>query len=202
MKREELEKFNLTKEVVDEIMQMNGDDIENSKKESKKEIDTLREQLKTVNGSLADVQEKLKDVDSKDETINKLQKQMEDYINAENVRKEKEKAEKADRELTERISAVFPTDKEFTSEYVRNGIISDIKAKMKEDNTLGVKEIFESLTTDKEGIFKNAQQQRLNIPSVDVGDGSSITKDDLKRMTPEEINKNWKAITDSGMLGK
>lgn len=167
MKRADLEALGIDKENIDKIMDMHGADIEAKKREIKEAEGKLEEANKQLN----DANEKLKDLDGKDEVINKLQKEMEDYINAENARKEKEKAEQADRELTEKITAVFPEGKEFTSDYVRNGIISDIKARMAEDSTLGVKEIFESLTKDKEGIFKNPQQQKLTIPGADVGEG-------------------------------
>lgn len=162
MNRKELEAMGISAENIQKIMDMHMGATE----AKKAEIEKLEGQLKEANKQLKDANDKLKEMDGKDETINKLQKQMEDYIASENARIEKEKAEKADRELTEKIVAAFPKDKEFTSDYVRNGIIADIKAKMSEDSTVGVKEIFERLTKDKEGIFKNAQQQRLTLPGV------------------------------------
>lgn len=161
MKRADLEALGIEKDTIDKIMSMHGADIE----AKKREYSSLNDKLTEANKQLNDAQEKLKDVDSKDETINKLQKQMEDYIKAENERKAKEEADQKDRELTEKITALFG-DKEFTSDYVRNGIIADIKAKHAEDSTTGLKEIFENLTKDKEGIFKNPQHEKIKLPGA------------------------------------
>lgn len=167
MKRADLEALGIEKESIDKIMKWNGDDINRIKREN----ETLNEKLTEAQTQLQDANDKLKENGDKDEVINKLQKEMEDYIKAENERKEREKAEKAEKELEEKIIAVFPEDKEFTSNYVRSGIISDIKAKLKEDSTKGAKEIFEDLTKDQEGIFKNPQHEKITIPGTEGGLG-------------------------------
>lgn len=172
MKRADLEALNLEKEAIDKIMDMNGADIE----AKKAEINTLKTQLKESKESISELNEKLKDVDSKDETIGNLKKQIDDMVQAEKDREENERKKKADDELTERIVSAFPEGVEFTSDYAKNGVIADIKSALKEDATLGVKEIFESLTKDKEGIFKNKQHEKLKIPGID----SKIGEDDEK----------------------
>lgn len=166
MKRADLEALGIEKEKVDKIMEMNGADIE----AKKKDVESLKEQLKTANESLKNAEEKLKEVDSKDETITNLQKQIEDYNEKEKQRKEAEE----EAELTARISDVFPKDREFTSDYVKNGLVRDIKEQLAKDSTKGAKEIFDSLTKDEkgneiEGIFKNAQHGNLNIPGATGG---------------------------------
>lgn len=191
MKRADLEALGLEKETIDKIMALHGADIE----AKKKEYNSLNDKLTEANNQLNEAQEKLKDVDSKDETINTLQKQMEDYIKAENERKAKEEADRKDRELTEKITALFE-GKEFTSDYVRNGLIADIKGQHAQDSTVGLKEIFENLTKDKEGIFKNPQHEKLNIPPTS-GNSPTFTREDIKKMSTDEINKNWDAIKET-----
>lgn len=167
MNRKELEAMGISAENIQKIMDMHQKATESKKTE----IENLKTQLKEANDNLAEVNEKLKDVESKDETIADLKKQIADRVQADKDREEREKAEKADRELTDKIVAVFPEGTEFTSDYVRNGIIADIKKQMAEDSTKGAKEIFESLTKDKDGIFKNPQQQKLNIPGTHTQNG-------------------------------
>ena len=71
-------------------------------------------------------------------------------------REEADKAAKADAELTQAIVSVFG-DKQFTSEYVKKGLIEDMKAEIAkpENKGKGYAELFESLTKDKDGIFAN-----------------------------------------------
>lgn len=176
MKRADLEALNLEKEVIDKIMDMNGADIE----AKKAEINTLKTQLKESRESVSELNEKLKDVDSKDEAIENLKKQIDDMVQAEKDREENERKKKADDELTERIVSAFPEGVEFTSDYAKNGVIADIKSALKEDATLGVKEIFESLTKDKEGIFKNKQHEKLKIPGTDSNTGEDDEKPKFK----------------------
>lgn len=89
------------------------------------------------------------------------------------AKEEAAKARAADDELTQKILAVFPQDKQFTSEYVRNGLIADIKAKHAEDNTKGLHAIFDELTKDKDGIFATQN------PGVQMGGMGNITSSEL-----------------------
>ena len=108
----------------------------------------LTEQLSTMSGEMQELKDKgatAEDYKSKFE-----------QLKADIERKEEDpKTAAADKELTEKILEVFPKDKDFTSEYVKNGLISDIKARHAEDNTKGLQAIFDELTKDKDGIFMN-----------------------------------------------
>ena len=108
----------------------------------------LTEQLSTLSG---DMQE-LKDSNATAEDY----KSKFEQLQADIARKEEEfRTAAADKELTDKILEVFPKDKDFTSEYVKNGLIADIKARHAEDNTKGLQAIFDELTKDKDGIFMN-----------------------------------------------
>lgn len=118
-------------------------------------------ELQNSNASTEDFKKKFED----------LQKKIEDD----------EKAAKAaadDKALTDAITAVFG-DKKFTSDYVRNGIIADMKTEIAkaENKGKGYAEIFESLTKDKEGIFANpngpANMTGMNDKDPDITDNTA-----------------------------
>ena len=102
---------------------------------------------------------------------------------------QKEIKAKEDAELTDAITAVFG-DKKFTSDYVRNGIIADMKAEIAkpENKGKGYTEIFEALTKEKEGIFANPNPG-VEIPGMGKIDTSSITKEQFAKMGYLERNK-------------
>ncbi len=123
----------------------------------------LTEQLSTLSGEM----QELKDKGATAEDYKSKFEQLQGDI----ARKEEEAREAAaDKELTGKILEVFPKDKDFTSEYVKNGLISDIKARHAEDNTKGLQAIFDELTKDKDGIFKsqNPRGQMQGMGEVDT----------------------------------
>lgn len=108
----------------------------------------LTEQLSTLSGEM----QELKDSNATAEDY----KAKFEQLQADIARKEEEaKTAAADKELTDKIISVFPKDKDFTSDYVKRGLIADMKSLHAEDNTKGLQAIFDELTKDKEGIFMN-----------------------------------------------
>lgn len=154
MTREELKKIveGITDEQLKSILDINTADIGKAKKDYdtiKSENETLKTDKKSMTEKITELTEKINSGDDYKGQLEKLQKEI----------KEKEEADekaKADAELTDAITAVFG-DKKFTSDYVRNGIIADMKTEIAktENKGKGYAEIFESLTKDKEGIFAN-----------------------------------------------
>ena len=82
---------------------------------------------------------------------------------------------KEDEILTNNIISVFG-DKKFTSDYVKNGLIADIKSELgkTENKGKGISEIFESLTKDKTGLFENPNKP-ADMPGMGEGSASSPT---------------------------
>lgn len=122
------------------------------------DIETLKndiEDLKTSNADAEDYRKKFED----------LTKKIADD-------KAEEDAKRADAELTDAIVAVFG-DRKFSSDYVKNGIIADMKTEIAkpENKGKGYAEIFDVLTKDKEGIFANP-----NPPAGMTGMGYVDTK--------------------------
>lgn len=158
MNKADLVELGLTEEQINKVRAINGADIENAKKD-------LKAQVADKDKAIADLTEQVKSLEGDSEQVKALQEKVDAFEKSEKERAEHEKMEKADKELTDKITELFG-DAEFTSDYVRNGLIADIKKKHAEDNTAGLKDIYESLTKDQEGIFKNKQQEKLNLPGT------------------------------------
>lgn len=161
MKRKELEKMGISTENIQKIMDMHKEATE----AKKKEIDTLNERLKEANKQVNDDNEKLKTMAEKDDTIKDLQGKIDGYVKAEKDREAAAEKAKKQSELEEKIKKLAG-DKEFSNDYALKGVMADVSAAMEADTTLGIDKAFEAATKDKEGIFKNPQQQRVKIPGV------------------------------------
>ena len=121
-----------------------------------------KEKLDTANQSIKELNETIKGYEGTDETIKTLQGKVEAYEKAEADRVQAEKERKADEEMNARITETIG-EVEFINEFTKNSIYQAIKDGVKADSTKGVKSIFEELTKDKEGIFKN-RQDAINLP--------------------------------------
>ena len=169
MKREFLKGFEgLTDEVIDKIMAENGKDIEAEKAKYtslKTEIDTLKSDKKSLEDKITELSEKSKSADD-------YKKELDDLKADIKAKEDKAKADAEDAAQTEAIIATFG-DKVFTSDYVKNGIIADMKSEIAkpENKGKGYAEIFDSLTKDKPGIFENP-----NKPADMTGLGSFENK--------------------------
>lgn len=160
MKREFLTELGLEKDVVDKIMSENGADIENAKKS----VAGLQDELKEKEKTIADLTETIKGFESTDDTVKELQGKIEEYEKAEKERKQAEKDREQDAILTQNILEVIG-EKQFVNDYTKDSIIAQVKSELAkvENKGKGASEIFETLTKDVEGIFKNPQQEQLVI---------------------------------------
>ena len=169
MKREFLKGFEgLSDEAIDKIMAENGKDIE----AEKSKVTTLKTENETLKNDKKSLEDKITELtdSAKDEADYK--KQLEDLQKSIKEKEEADKQAKADAELTDAIVASFG-DKKFTSDYVKNGLIADMKTEIAkpENKGKGYDKIFDALTKDKDGIFANP-----NPPAGMVGMGSVDTK--------------------------
>lgn len=181
MKREFLKAIEgLSDEAIDKIMAENGKDIETEKGKYtayKTEVDTLKADKKTLEDKVKDMSTTAGDAETYKTQLEALQQQIKD-------KEESDKQAKADQELTDAITAVFG-DKEFASDYVRTGIISDMKSEIAkpENKGKGYAELFGTLTKDKDGIFKNPNPG-VNIDGLNTGAGvgAAVTKEAFNKM--------------------
>ena len=116
------------------------------------------------------------------EEMENLKQKITDFEAKETARIEQEKATKAEQTLNNNILAVFG-DRKFSSEYAKNGLLSDIKAEMKkeENQGKGIKDIFEELTKDKTGIFENPNQFQDMAPMGDID--NTVSKETFDKMS-------------------
>jgi chromosome segregation protein len=157
MTREELKNLieGITDEQLKAILDINTADIGKAKKnhdEIQKENETLKNNIDDLKDKIKNLSEDLENAEDAKAELEKLQKEIKE-------KDEKEKADKADAELTTAIEAVLG-EKEFTSEYARQGLISDMKTEIAkpENKGKGYAEILDAFTKDKNGIFVNPNQ--------------------------------------------
>lgn len=180
MTRENLKKIieGITDEQISAVLDINTSDIG----KAKRDYDDLKERVGTLEGEKKDLKGTITDLKNNakyDEDYKKLYEDLKGDI------EEKERnAQKAreDKDLTAAIEAVFG-DREFSSDYVRKGIIADMKTEIaKPDNKgKGYAEIFEGLTKDKEGIFKNPNPP-ANMPGMGKNAPTNITREQFAKM--------------------
>lgn len=180
MTREELKKIieGITDEQLKSILDINSTDIG----KAKGDYNTLKAENDTLKSDKKSLEEKITELSKKSNTADDYKKQLDD-LKEEIKRKEDEEKEKAeDAALTEAITAVFG-DKKFTSDYVKNGLIADMKAEIAklENKGKGYSDIFESLTKDKPGIFENPNQLK-DMTGMGAVDTTSITKEQFTKM--------------------
>ena len=113
------------------------------------DLGTANDTIKTLKGEM----QTLRDNNASAED---WKKKFEDLTADIEAKEEAAKKEAEDKVLTDAIEAVFG-EKKFTSDYVRNGIIADMKVEIAkpENKGKGYAELFEAITKDKEGIFAN-----------------------------------------------
>ena len=172
MKRDFLKQFEgLSDETIDAIMSEAGKDIEREKAkadQTKSDLEAVRQEVNTYKDTIAQLEAKKGEAEGMAQELEALKTKIaQDEAAAQ--------AAAADKQQTEAINAVFG-DKKFTSDYVRNGLIADIKAEIKkpENTGKGYSEIFEALTKDKTGLFVQEQQisgiQKPNGVNTDVAE--------------------------------
>lgn len=162
MTRKQLEDLGLTKEQVDSIIKINGDDIENAKAASATEIKNLQTEVSGYKTQIADRDKQLETLKATAGDNEALTKQIAD-LQAENT-KAKETHES---ELTQ-LKVDFAVEKALTGAKAKN--IKAVKALLdltdakldKDGNVKGLQEQIEKLTTadDTKFLFDAAQQRQ------------------------------------------
>ena len=166
-------------DVTKEIMKDYGTAISNEQSKTNKvqgDLDNANTKIKTYETEIATLKESSKDNNDWKTKFENLDKKI----------KEQEadaKAKAEDEILTNNIVSVFG-DKKFTSDYVKNGLIADIKSELSktENKGKGISEIFDSLTKDKNGIFENPNQPPEMPPMGNIS-SAEVTKDVFNKMS-------------------
>ena len=171
-------KIKLSKEEIKAILAEHGKSV---KTETEKVEIKYKEDIEKYKTTIDDLKGQIEKAPSSEEMEN-LKQKITEFETKETERIEQEKATKAEQTLNNNILAVFG-DRKFSSEYAKNGLLSDIKAEMKkeENQGKGIKDIFEELTKDKTGIFENPNQFQDMTPMGDID--NTVSKETFDKMS-------------------
>lgn len=170
--RDFLKGLDLDKETVDSIMAEYGKNLQGLKETNEdltKKVNTYETEIKTLKENSQNDENWKEKFEALDTKIKNQE--------AENKKKQEDEI------LTNNIITAFG-DKKFTSDYVKNGLISDIKVELNkaENKGKGIKEIFDCLTKDKNGIFENPNKP-AGMPGMGDIDTPEITKESFNKMS-------------------
>lgn len=170
--RDFLKGLDLDKETVDSIMAEYGKNLQGLKETNEdltKKVNTYETEIKTLKENSQNDENWKEKFEALDTKIKNQE--------AENKKKQEDEI------LTNNIITAFG-DKKFTSDYVKNGLISDIKSELNkaENKGKGIKEIFDCLTKDKNGIFENPNKP-AGMPGMGDIDTPEITKESFSKMS-------------------
>ena len=175
-------KVKLSQEEIKSILAKNGQIVNAEVEKAKQTAEN------TYKATITKLEDQLKDVPDSTE-LNNLKQELQTFKDNEAKRIAAEKAQKEDETLTNNIVSAFG-DKKFTNDYVKNGLIADIKSELKKPENVGkgIKEIFDALTKDKEGLFENPNKPG-DMPGM--GDGSTGIPNNINEMSYEQY-KAWR----------
>ena len=203
MTRKQLEDLGLTKEQVDSVMKINGDDIENAKGTASTEIKNLQTEVEGLKTQVSDRDKQLETLKTSAGDNAELKKQIED-LQTENA------TAKANHESElNQLKINFAVEKALTGAKAKN--IKAVKALLeledakldKDGNVKGLAEQIEKLITgdDTKFLFE-AQKQQYNFkgfqPGVSgenkPGEGEKV---DFSKMSYDELTAYMEATPDA-----
>ena len=166
--REFLKGLELDSETIDCIMAEYG-----------KLVTKDKEELQDLKGQILNLQETSKNAIELQDKYEELTKQIE-QDNAD------KRAKAEDDALTKNINDAIG-NKQFVNDYTKNSIINELKTALKDESNIGksAKELFETITNGKQGLFANPNQI-VDMPSVDEKVDTTITKDAFDKMSYNE----------------
>ncbi len=138
-----------------------------------KELESLRTQLAEKDQTIANLEKASGDT-------KKMAEELEKYKQAEAERKKAEREAQADQILTAAAEQALE-GKEFINDYTRAHFVAELKKAIADPANKGKSpaKLFEAMTKDADGIFKNPQQEPLKIPKVDNHPGGVMTREDI-----------------------
>ena len=203
MTRKQLEDLGLTKEQVDSVMKINGDDIENAKGTAATEIKNLQTEVEGLKTQVGDRDKQLETLKASAGDNADLKKQIED------LQTENATAKASHESELNQLKIDFAVEKALTGAKAKN--IRAVKALLeledakldKDGNVKGLAEQIEKLTTgdDTKFLFE-AQKQQYNFkgfqPGVSgenkPGEGEKV---DFSKMSYDELTAYMEATPDA-----
>ena len=144
-------KYKLSKEEIKSILAEHGKSV---KTESEKVENNYKSEIEDYKNTIQELKGQIDKLPKTDE-LESLRSQVADYEKKEQQRK----AEEEDNILTNNILETIK-DKKFINDYTKDAIVNEVKSALKDKNNAGksAKDLFESITKDKSGIFQNDNQ--------------------------------------------
>lgn len=206
MTRKQLEDLGLSKEQVDSVMKINGDDIENAKSSSTTEIKNLQAEVDGLKTQVSDRDTQLENLRVSAGDNESLKKQIEDLQTENQTAKEKHESE-----LTQ-LKVDFAVEKALTSAKAKN--ITAVKALLdlndakldKDGSVKGLAEQIEKLTSDDDTKFlfeaQKQTKQQQNFKGFQPGASGEQKpgegeKVDFSKMSYDELTAYMEANPDA-----
>lgn len=164
MRRSELKNLGLEADVIDQILEMNGDDINREKAKARKFEDEVKD-LKSQLGDTADVK--------------KIEAERDDWKSKfENLEKQN-KAEKEEKEFNDFLKANFDEFKVRDEVSVKANLDFE-KIKASKDRTKEIKEQLTNVQKEKAYLFNSEEKEKENSPiytyTPNGGKGGDVTE--------------------------
>lgn len=167
-------------------------------KAAKLEAATAR--ISELEAQAGELGKQLKALDSEkgasSEAIEALKAKVAEYEKADADRKAKEKDD-AERAAFEELFAAALNGKTFSSELLADAVRDKSLAMHRENPAMGISDIIAKVTEGQD-VWANPQREpkKMPVPGA-TGAKSSLgieTMEDIRRMSPKEINENWDAV--------
>lgn len=154
------------------------------------DVKKAKDDLKTAKDTIATLEAAKGDTEA-------LQAELDKYRQADEARQKAEQEAAAHAALVERFNKV-KGDREFSSPYAESGVMDAFRQAIADPANTGKgdAELFDMLTKDAT-VWKNPQQVKVTIPGVENHSGTTYTREQIRAMTPEQINANWADVSAS-----
>lgn len=191
MKRAELEALGLSKEHIDSIMTMNGADINNAKKD----YDDLSKSLKEKETSIGELNAKIEGFNGTESQLADLQKEIESYKTAETTRLAEIERQKTEAVIKQTIASAVG-EKKFLNQYTQLAIENEVMAELLKAENVGksATDVLTEITKDRTDVWANPQHDTTIIPPTGNQGKSTLTVDQIRKMSADEINANWETV--------
>lgn len=199
MTREQLKAIigdSATDEMLKSILDINGADGE----KHKTRISDLETKLKTATEQVEKLTADIKAFEGKDGELTALQAKIKEYEQAEQTRKTAEaEAIKHNNELERFTKAAVGKDGKplvFSNDPSKDGAFARFQAALSDPKNTGKADIdiYTEATKDIPNLYASGVTVGNYTPNPNMGNQGLLTKDQISKMTPQEINKNWDTV--------
>lgn len=194
-----LQAMDLTEDKIDQIIEahrstINGlTDERDALKADVEKYKTEAERLASVEKDLVKAQAKLEDAEKTSEKLKALQSEYEDYkadVNAKATQAQKEKAYK------ELLKEAGVSEKRYES-IIKVSDLSGVEID-KDGKVKDAKALVDNIKSEWADFIVTEGAKGASTPNPPSNQGlKTYSKDDIKHMSADEINKNWDSIKDS-----